>query len=247
VKLRGSGVPTIRAHRGAIYAVSAALLFAGGSGSVAAASSEETARYRFEAFVPGADDPRLPPELRARHSSARSTELLPADRSVEISWVSREGPGLREYRLTATIDGGSLSGIAARWTVAPATAEADGPPGPRLYRVRLPLPVDGRLRLHAALEAVREDGTAVLLAVRHATPARTAGDRFIAVPGWRGAGPSAPARSVLPPPTTSFLVSERDTGLPDLRSEPRSLDGCALSSLDAVSPGRPRGPPSSRS
>jgi hypothetical protein len=210
----------------------------------AVAASSEAGRYRFEAFVPGVDDPRLPLELRARPRSSMPAELLATDRAVEIAWVGNERPGLRGYRLTATIDGGPLSGLAARWTVAPASGEQTAPLGPRQYRVHLPLPVDGHLRLHAALEAVREDGSAVLLAVTHSTPARSDGSRWLPAPAWRGLGP-VPAQTVVLTASAWALSPEREWRTPHLRSEPGLHERPALFSANAASPGRPRGPPSS--
>jgi len=231
-------------HRGA-FALSAATLAAAAASPCAALASEEAGRYRFEAFVTGAEDARLPAELRARAARPALThDLLATDRAVEIEWVGSEKPGLRGYRLTAIIDGGPLSGLAARWTVDPGSGEIGPQPGPRLYRLHLPLPVDGRLRLHAALEAVREDGTAVLLAVHDSTPARTAGDRWLGVPGWRGQSfPSTSGGTALLPPAGAALNFSVKPGIPDA-STLRPLRGRdAARSYDGCDPGRPRGPP----
>jgi hypothetical protein len=208
-----------------------------------AAASDEIGRYRFEAFMPKADDPRLPVELRAHpsRSSSLPSELLATDRAVEIEWVGREGSDLRGYRLTATIDGGPLSGLAARWTVAPGSG--DPVSGPRLYRLHLPLPVDGRLRVHAALEAVRLDGSSVLLAVRHATPGRTAGDQWLSGPGWQQPLPSKSGRVALLSSAGPTLPPFREYALPDLGFERARAFGWTASSADAARPGRPRGPP----
>ena len=243
MQLRGGGVSAAVTRRGHVCAfVSAALLVAA---PAAFADAREAGRYSFEAFVPGAEDQRLPAELRNQASrlSTLPADILATDRAVEIEWVSREGPGLRGYRLTATIDGGPLSGMAASWTVAPGTGESGASAGPLLYRLRLPLPVDGRLRLHAALEAVLDDGSAVLLAVRHSTPARSTGDRLLSGPTWSGVLPDASAAPGLLPAGPAASLASCEVGIPDLRTE-RSVDERASSAAgDVPSPGSPRGPP----
>jgi hypothetical protein len=222
--------------------LSAATLAAAASPALCLAS-EEAGRYRFEAFVAGPEDQRLPAELRARVRSAQASDLLATDRAVEIEWVGREGPGLRGYRLTAMIDGGPLSGVAARWTVAPGTGESGLLPGPRLYRLHLPLRVDGRLKVRAALEAVREDGTSVLLAVQDSIPARTAGDGWLAGPAWISLLPSTGGDSALLPPFGAALALSSDTRIPAARSVRSPRDPAAAPSFDGNGPGRPRGPP----
>src|SRR5688500_4056696 len=155
MKLLGRGVSasTSRRRRACVFASATLLALVS---PAAFAGSQEAGRYSFETFVAEAEDHRLPSELRAeaRRTFETPADTLATDRTVEIEWVGREGPGLRGYRLTAMIDGGPLSGVAARWTVAPGSGEGGPLPGTLLYRPRLPLPVDGRLRLHAALEAV---------------------------------------------------------------------------------------------
>ena len=208
------------------------------------ASSGEAGRYRFEAFMPRAEDPRLPAELRAHTPrSPLPPELLGTDRAVEIEWVGLEGPGLRGYRLTATIDGGPLSGLATRWMVAPGSGEPSLAAGPRLYRMHLPLPVDGRLSVHAALEAVRDDGSSVLLAVRHATPARRNADPSLSRPAWREILHSTPGRLAVLPSAAALLPASRGIAGSDLRSEGAPAERRAALSADAPCPGRPRGPP----
>src|SRR5882762_587060 len=120
MELRDRGVSTVWAGPGRVCVLVAAALAAVSAPSAVFAASEETGRYRFQAFVPGDEDQRLPAELRARSRSfsAPSANILTAARAVQIEWVGREEPGLRGYRLTAMIDGGPLSGFAARWTVA---------------------------------------------------------------------------------------------------------------------------------
>jgi hypothetical protein len=242
MELRDRGVTTVLAGRAHVCLLVAATLAASSAPAVFAAS-EETGRYSFQAFVPGDEDQRLPAELRARSRSFSppSPNLLTTARAVEIEWVGRELPGLRGYRLTALIDGGPLSGLAARWMVAPGTGEP-ALPG-LLYRLRLPLPVDGRLRLHAALEAVRADGSAVLLAVHDSIPAPATTDQWISAAGWRGPISSSSGGSVLFQQTGAALPSSAQHGIPDLRPEPSLRDRGTRPVGDGVHPGRPRGPP----
>ena len=225
------------------WVLSAATLAAAAAPTLCLAS-EEAGRYSFEAFVAGPEDQRLPAELRARvPRSAQSSDLLATDRAVEIEWVGSEGPGLRGYRLTAMIDGGPLSGVAARWTVAPGTGERGLQPGPRLYRLHLPLRVDGRLKVRAALEAVREDGTSVVLAVQDSTPARTAGDGWLAGPAWLSLLPSTSGDSALLPTVGAALAPSSDTRIRAARSDRSPREPAAARSFDGKGPGRPRGPP----
>jgi len=244
MELRDRGVSAALTRRARVCVLAAATLLALVVPPAAFAASQEAGQYSFEAFVPGAED-SLPAELRAqavRTSEARA-DLLATDRAVEIEWVGREGPGLRGYRLTAMIDGGPLSGLAARWTVAPGSGEGGPLPGTRLYRLRLPLAVDGHLRLHAALEAVQQDGSAVLLAVRHSTPVRSAGDRSLSGPGWSGLLPDSTGTSALLPAGPAASLSSCEAGIPDVRSERSTDERGAFVSGDAPHPGRPRGPP----
>jgi hypothetical protein len=244
MKLRDRGVSTVWAVRGPGCALVAATLAAAAAAPAVFAASEETAPYSFQAFVPGDEDQRLPAELRARSRSFSppSANILTTARAVEIEWVGREGPGLRGYRLTAMIDGGPLSGFAARWMVAPGSGEQGALPG-RTYRLRLPLPVDGRLRLHAALEAVRQDGSAVLLALHDSTPAPATADRWLSGPGWRGQLSSTSGGSALFQPAGAALASSGDRGIPDLRPERSLRDRGTPVSGQRLHTGRPRGPP----
>jgi hypothetical protein len=209
------------------------------------AESQEAGRYRFEAFMPGAEDPGLPAELRvhADRSAPRSPALLAVDRAVEVEWVGREGPDLREYRLTATIDGGPLSGFAARWTVASGSGEPVR--GRRSYRLRLPLPVDGRLRLHAALEAVREDGSVVLLAVRDSTPAPGKAESWLGEPARYAPSAARPGGSAVLPLAGAALFPRLDAWSPEASAQASPGERCTALSADASRPGRPRGPPPS--
>ena len=245
MKLRDRGVSASLPRRARVCVLGVSTLLALAVSPAAFAASQEAGQYRFEAFVPGAEDLRLPSELRAQagRTSEAPADLLATDRAVEIEWVGREAPGLRGYRLTAMIDGGPLSGVAARWTVAPGSGEGGPLPGTRLYRLRLPLPVDGRLRLHAALEAVQQDGSAVLLAVRHSTPARSAGDPALSGPGWSGVFPAPSGTSALLPSGPAASPASCEAGVPEMRSERSLAERGVFVSGDAACPGRPRGPP----
>lgn len=242
MKLRDRGVSTVWARSGPACALVALALWAAAAPATVFAASEETAPYSFQAFVPGDEDAHLPAELRSRSFSAPSATLLTTPRAVEIEWVGREGPGLRGYRLTAVIDGGPLSGYTARWMVAPGSGERGPLPG-RTYRLRLPLPVDGRLRLHAALEAVRQDGSAVLLALHDSTPAPATADRWLSGPGWRGESSSTSGGSALFQPARAALASASESGIPDLRPERSLGDRGTRASGQRLHAGRPRGPP----
>lgn len=100
------------------------------------------------------------------------TSLLANDRAVVFSWVARESPGLRAYRLTTVIEGGALSGTVVRWTVEPGSGQRLDMDRLLEYRLRLPLAIETGLQLHAALEAIAADGSQFLLAERDAFPER---------------------------------------------------------------------------
>lgn len=132
----------------------------------AQASRAPAGDYAFEAFRAGPGS-HLPDELRA---PGLSPALTYGTHAVEFSWVGREHFDLRGYRLTATVEGGPLSGLAARWTIAPGSGRALGAGGRRAYRVHLPIPADGRLHVRAVLEALGSGGAPVPLAEHDAVP-----------------------------------------------------------------------------
>jgi hypothetical protein len=177
----------------------------------------------------------------------RAGELVDGPRygthTVEFTWVGREQFNLRGYRLTATVEGGPLSGLAARWTVTPGSGRALGVAGQRAYRVHLPIPTDGRPHVRAVLEALGAGGAPVLLAEHDAVPqpdpdSQTfeAGQAHVAAgsagqAAWVGAR-SAPALAAL----HVTVVARRAN---QARTRP---DGLAKLLADAQSHA-PRGPP----
>lgn len=161
----------------------------------------------FTAFQPEPDDARLPLELR--RLPARASEAAPAERyGLRIEWSSRERPGLLGYRVTARVDGGPLSGVAAQWRVLAGTGlRADGS-GALHYRLLLPLSVNLRSRVEAAIEAVVEHGEPVLLAVREAHPwTDSRGHAELAPAGSREASGAAQLASARLRPAPQSLAS----------------------------------------
>ncbi len=133
---------------------------------VPAATISGASSHPFTAcFVPR-DRACLPEELRRPMADPGPLPVVGAGGVVEIRWTARESFGLHGYRLTAWVEDGVLSGLAARWELAPGSGERERSGGPHEYRVRIDLPALSAAHVRAVLEAVRLDGSPVLLAVR---------------------------------------------------------------------------------
>jgi hypothetical protein len=201
----------------------------------------EAGAYSIDAFAVREGDARLPQELLAPRSG---TGLLPEAGSqgpVELNWTAHEHTGFRGYRLTATIEDGPLSGVAAQWTVEPGSGRRDGVSGAYAYRVRLNLPVFSQAHVRAALEGVRADGTRVLLGVRdvrarpRSQPRDTAWTRATATDGGSVAS-AAPQRS-------SLALPQESTAAVLLAVSPSDSPTAARLPAGGMQAMRARGPP----
>ncbi len=212
--------------------------------STAAASAQPEPRptsgtYAFEAFRVLPSAPALPAELRAGGLAG----LTYGTHAVEFAWVGREHFSLRGYRLTATVEGGPLAGVAARWTVTPGSGRPSGAAGQRSYRVYLPIPTDGRLHVRALLEALGDGDAVVPLAQHDAVPQPEPQSRQMTSGSPRVlAGAVGGIACVTPRPAPAVQATWGD--LQPLSSAARAVPvrACALQRSD-IDPHAPRGPP----
>ncbi len=111
-------------------------------------------------------------------------------RLVEVRW---DGPGgLRPARLPlrwAWVEDGVLSGVAARWELAPGSGARERSGGTHEYRVRIDLPAFSAAHVRTVLEAVGRDGSPVLLAVRDVRTLPQPLADGASGPRWRGGAP----------------------------------------------------------
>jgi hypothetical protein len=124
--------------------------------------------YSVDVFSALSDEARLPQELRASSSERWPARDAGARGPVQLRWTAQEQTGFRGYRLTARIEDGPLSGVAAQWQIAPGSGRRQGSSGAYEYLVRLELPAFSRAYVRVALEGVLADGSRVLLALREA-------------------------------------------------------------------------------
>lgn len=131
-----------------------------------AATASGVSSHPFTACFAPRDRACLPEELQRPVADPGPLPVVGAGGVVEIRWSARESFGLHGYRLTAWVEDGVLSGLAARWELAPGSGERERSGDPHEYRVRIDLPALSAAHVRAVLEAVRLDGSPVLLAVR---------------------------------------------------------------------------------
>ncbi|MET0555500.1 MAG: hypothetical protein ABW221_20840 [Vicinamibacteria bacterium] len=217
-----------------------ALLCVGTPARALDAPRPESGAYSLDAFAVRDGAARLPQELLAP-SSAGFLPEAGSQGPVELNWTAHEHAGFRGYRLTATIEGGPLSGVATQWTVEPGSGRRDDASGAYAYSVRLNLPVFQQAHVRAALEGVRADGTRVLLGVRdvRARPRShtrdTAWTRASATDGGSLA-PSAPQRS-------SLALPQESTAAVLLAVSPSDSPTAARLPKGGAEATRARGPP----
>ncbi len=170
-------------------AIGMALLVGGCAPWVPAATVSGAGAHHSGACVVRQDAPCLPDELRLPAAEPAPLPVVGASGAVEVRWTAQEGFGLRGYRLTAWVEDGVLSGVAARWELAPGSGARERSGGTHEYRVRIDLPAFSAAHVRTVLEAVGRDGSPVLLAVRDVRTLPQPLADGVSGPRWRGGAP----------------------------------------------------------
>lgn len=207
----------------------------------AAPEPSEVGHYSFAAFPPGNRDASLPPELLRPAGGTALPAAFPAlDGTVEITWEAREAFDFRGYRVTTLMQGAGLDPLVAQWTVDPWSGVSGRDPRQRLYRLRLPVLAPGVVRLRTTLEALRPQGTPVLLAVRESVASGEPGSLQSSQSARVEAGRTeiaavSPRETCAETPRVAEPFDETSLGLPD---HPPSVGA-----RQSHSRPEPRGPP----
>lgn len=154
-----------------------------------AATVSDAGAHHSGACVVRQDDTCLPDELRLPAAEPAPLPVVGANGAVEVRWTAQEHFGLRGYRLTAWVEDGILSGVAARWELPPGSGARGRFGGPHEYRVRIDLPAFFGAHVRTALQAVGRDGAQVLLAVRDVRTLPQPLPDGLCGPIWRGGLP----------------------------------------------------------